>query len=70
MSKIYWQVDENNFVSYVITFKKSYKSLCKTATQTNIIFLVYINFYSFLKKIKILYITKIIQSYKTHYSII
>ena len=51
MSKIYWQVDENNFLNYVITFKKSYKSLCKTATQTNIICLVYINFYSFLKKI-------------------
>ena len=52
MSKIYWQVDENNILSYVITFKKSYKYLCKTPTQTNIICLVYINFYSFLKKIK------------------
>ena len=51
MSKLYWQVDENNILGYVITFKKSYKSLCKTRTQTNIICLVYINFYSFLKKI-------------------
>lgn len=57
MSKIYWKLDDF-FKKLCNNFKKSYKYLCKTATQTNITFLVQISFYYFLTKIKIVYIKK------------
>ena len=60
MSKLYWQLGKNNFLFYVIIFKKYQKYLCKTATQTKIICFQYR--LTFITKIKIVYITK---NYKT-----